>query len=253
MFRRTDRRRAFALAGVALLLSAAAARAGADVKIPPAPAQHFNDYAALVSPGDAQLLDAKLEAFERESSTQIVVAIFPELPEPSLEDFTVRSAQAWRVGQKKLDNGLVLFVFVKDRQSRIEVGYGLEDKVPDVTAKRILQDVMAPPFKQGQYAAGLDAALDALIAATRGAYTPGPTAASPRGGQDVPIPLPVLIFLVIVIIVVIRASRGGGGGGFFYTGGGWSSGGGSSWGGGGGGGFSGGGGSFGGGGASGSW
>ena len=69
----------------------------------------------------AERLDAKLRAFDEQTSSQIVVAVFPELPSPSLEDFTIRTAQSWRVGRKKLDNGVVLFVFVKDRKPRIEV------------------------------------------------------------------------------------------------------------------------------------
>jgi uncharacterized protein len=145
--------------------------------IPPAPTRFFNDYAHLVAQGDADRLNERLSRFATESSNQVVVAIFPELPEGTyLEDFTVRTAHAWRVGQKKLDNGVVLFVFVKDHKSRLEVGYGLEGQLPDVVAKRILQDVMAPPFKQGQYAAGLDATIAAIVKAAQGSYPPPPPA-----------------------------------------------------------------------------
>src|SRR4029453_14669682 len=94
--------------------------------LPAAPAPYFNDYAGFVSPEAAQRLDRKLEDFDKQTSNQIVVAIFPELPSPSLEDFTIRTAQAWRVGSAKLDNGAILFVFVKDRALRWEIGYGLE-------------------------------------------------------------------------------------------------------------------------------
>jgi len=216
-------------------------------------------------PGDAaERLEAKLREFDEQTSSQIVVAVFPELPSPSLEDFTVRTAQSWQVGRKKLSNGVVLFVFVKDRKMRMEVGYGLEGALPDAVANQIVRDVMAPRFRTGDYAGGLEAAVDAITAATRGEYTAAPRPA-PRGRSPVP---PWLIFFIIffVAIPILRRVLTSG---RTYHGRGWStpwwySGGGGGWGSGGfgggsfggssgGGGFSGGGGSFGGGGASGSW
>ena len=147
--------------------------------LPPPPERHFNDYADLVSAADAQRLDEKLQALEQ-GGYQVVVAIFPELPSPSLEDFTVRTAQAWGVGDKKLDTGAVLFVFVKDRKSRLEVGYGLEDRIPDAMAKQILDDLIAPNFRAGNYAQGLSAAIDGIAAAIGGTYTV--RAPEPTGG-----------------------------------------------------------------------
>jgi uncharacterized protein len=249
------------LAAVFLTAAAALSPAAAADTLPPPPARYFNDYASLVKAADADRLNAKLKTFDEQTSNQVLVAIFPELPSPSLEDFTIRTAQSWRAGREKLDNGVVLFVFVKDRKSRIEVGYGLEGALPDVTAKRILDDEMAPRFRAGDFAGGLTAAVDAIIAATRGEYKAAPRAARPAlPGID---PLVIITIVVIVSIILrIYARRRGwttysgsgwsGGGGWSSGGGGWSSGGGG-WSGGGGGGFSGGGGSFGGGGASGSW
>ena len=99
----------------------AALTAGAQSP-PPAPRLYFNDYAGMVSAGDAARLNEKLAQFDQQSSNQVLVAIYPELTSPSLEDFTVRAAQAWKAGRGKLDNGVVLFVFVKDRKVRLEVG-----------------------------------------------------------------------------------------------------------------------------------
>ena len=190
----------------------------------------------------------------------------PSLPEGEvLEDFTVRTAQAWRAGEKKLDNGAVLFVFVKDRKLRIEVGYGLEGALPDALARRIIDQEIVPAFRAGNPAAGLEAWVDAMMAATRGEYT-----AKPKPSKGLPGLVPILVILLIVLVFLSIASQGGGGGmrgpsGRTYSrrgttpwiftggGGGGSWGGGGGFGGGGGGGFSGGGGSFGGGGASGSW
>jgi len=253
----------------ACLLLAAAAHGGTD-SLPPAPARYFNDYAGVVDAPAAERLETKLRAFDEQTSSQVVVAVFPELPSPSLEDFTIRAAQSWRVGRSKLDNGVVLFVFVKDRKMRLEVGYGLEGALPDAIAKRIVADVVAPRFRDGDYAGGIQAGVDAIIAATRGEYQAAPRSSSPRSpGLTVWIVL-LLVFVFLVIPALQQArgrsrtySRRGWGGPWWWMGGGGFGGSGrGSWGsggfggggfGGGGGGFSGGGGSFGGGGASGSW
>lgn len=237
----------------------------APESLPEAPVHYFNDYAGFVSQAAAQSLDRKLEEFDKQTSNQILVAIFPELPSPSLEDFTIRTAQAWRVGRAKLDNGAILFVFVKDRALRFEVGYGLEGALPDATAKRIIEDVIAPAFREGHPETGLEAGIDAVMAATRGEYQPAKVRAPPKGrsqGSSVLVLLVALAFFIFLSRLQSgsgwasydrRGRRGGPWGGFGgWGGGGWGGGG---WGGGGGsgGGFSGGGGSFGGGGASGRW
>jgi uncharacterized protein len=236
--------------GAIVAFVAGIAVARADVQIPPAPKDYFNDYASLVSRDDAAKMNEELRQFDGQSSTQILVAIFPLLPEPSLEDFTIRTAQAWRVGQKKLNNGAVLFIFVQDRKSRIEVGYGLEGVLPDATCKDILEDRLTPRFRQGDYAGGLQAAIEGMMSAARGEYKavnrPAPRRpAIPQGC----ITLGVLsLFFGFPLIFRRRQWRTYGGSGW-WSGGGWGGGGWS----GGGGGFSGGGGSFGGGGSSGSW
>ena len=213
-------------------------------------------------------MNDKLRRFAEETSTQLLVVVFPSLPEgAALEDYTVNTAQSWRVGQKKLDNGAVLFVFVNDRKMRLEVGYGLEGALPDAIAKRIVADTITPEFRAGRPARGLDAGIDAMIAATRGEYKAPPRRAR-RDDKRVP-PIVILIFVVLMLVFISAASRGSGMGGGSYRsrtygrrggywgglGGGLAAGdsAGGFGGGGGGGGFSGGGGSFGGGGASGSW
>jgi len=111
--------------GLALLVTLVApvgSLAVAEEALPPPPARYFNDYAGVVSAADADRLNDKLRRFDEETSTQIVVAVFPKLPSPSLEDFTFRTAESWPVGRKSLHNGAVFFVFVQDRKMRIEVG-----------------------------------------------------------------------------------------------------------------------------------
>lgn len=249
------------------LLAAAAARAAEGV--PPSPSAYFNDYAGFVPADEAARMNEKLRRFADETSTQLLVAVFPQLPEgAALEDFTVNTAQAWRVGETKLDNGAVLFVFVKDRKMRLEVGYGLEGALPDAIAKRIIDEAVTPELRTGRPARGLDAGIEAMMAATRGEYKAAPRRAQGDGG-GVPVVV-ILIFIVLMLVFIsVASSRASGIGGPYYRGrtysrrgsdwgggglGGGSGGGsGGSGGGGSGGGFSGGGGSFGGGGASGSW
>jgi len=251
------------LRALAVLGLLAGATAGVcEEPLPPVPAAYFNDYAGVVSAADAQRLDAKLRAFADQTSTQVVVAVFRSLPSPSLEDFTVRTAQSWRVGRKDWDNGAVLFVFVDDRKMRIETGYGLEGALPDILAGRILDEQVRPRFRAADWAGGLEAGIDGIIAATRGEYTAPPKKKSQGPALVIVI---VLLFVLLFFWLAAQGSRyshvgttygsqgwrrnrgywGGSSGG----GGGWSGGGGSF----GGGGFSGGGGSFGGGGASSSW
>ena len=100
--------------------------------IPAKPAQYFNDYASLVDSQTAQQLEQKLQDFDRQTSNQILVVVYPSLPEDaSIEDFTQDAFRAWKPGQAGRNNGAILFVFVKDRKMRIQVGYGLEGALPD--------------------------------------------------------------------------------------------------------------------------
>jgi uncharacterized protein len=226
--------------------------------IPPRPAQYFTDEAHVVDAATAAAFNTQLAGFERQTSNQILVAVYPSLQsDDALDDYCYRVAQAWGVGQKSLNNGAVLFVFVQDHKMRIETGYGLEGALPDITCVRILDDEMAPYFKQGDYATGLQAGINAIIAAAKGEYKgTGETAADKReADNDSFNTVFCVLFLILWLFLFFRKTRGilygstgmgsyggsflGGGGGGFSSGGG--------------GGFSSGGGSFGGGGASGSW
>jgi uncharacterized protein len=236
---------------------------GAEI-IPPKPARYFNDYAGIVSKPVADRFNEQLAQFEREASDQLVVAVFPTMQSNSdIADYTQRVAQAWGVGQKERRNGVVLFVFIKDRKMFIQVGYGLEGALPDITAFDITENKIKPHFRSGDYEGGIAVGIDSIIKAIRGEYKgSGKTVAEQqhRGGRPFSI-WSFIIFLIILIIISKMLRRLGGygysnrgGGPVFFPmggGGGWSSGGG-----GGGGGFSGfggGGGSFGGGGAGSDW
>lgn len=246
-----------AVALLVLLWSAAAAA----LDVPPPPSRRINDYAGALTPADRDRLEQKLVQRERSASNQVVVAIFRSLEGDSLEEFSIRLAQAWRIGQKGLDNGVILLVFIDDRKMRIEVGYGLEANLTDAISSSILRDVVAPRFREGRIGDGIGAGLDAIDQAIAGTYQQPVRSARTRPALD-PFTLGLLILVlgglgmaIIPPLFFYRGSRrhgwtggGSGWGGPFVGGGGWSGGGGS-----GGGGFSGGGGGFGGGGASGSW
>jgi len=206
---------------------------------------------------------------EQRTGAQVVVALFPSLEGESLEDFSIRLAERWRVGRKDLDDGAIVLAFIQDRKLRIEVGYGLEGAIPDIEAARIIREAIAPRFREGRYAAGLEAAARAIYATVDAKPAAERRGATRDGGFA---SWKLLAFFAIVLVIAAMlfreaatsrgltrrgytAGRRGWGAApliFFppFGGGGRRGGGGF---GGGGGGFSGGGGSFGGGGASGSW
>ncbi len=251
-----------------------------DEVIPDPPTRFFNDYALATRPDTQATLNARLEQFERDTSNQFLVCIYPKMRSPSsIEDYTGRVARAWRVGTKARENGVILFVFLESHRLRFEVGRGLEGPLPDALCGRIIRESIAPQAKAGDLDAGLSAGVDAVIAAAKGEYQgTGQTVADARRrpGRSGGLPGGFILLLMIgfVLFSVISArrqrrrgvlfdsggSRGMGGGPIFVPfGGGFGGGGGGGGGfggggdGGGGGGFESGGGDFGGGGASGDW
>jgi uncharacterized protein len=230
--------------------------------IPPKPDRYFNDYAGVVSREVAHRFNEQLAQFERETSNQFLVVVYQHMQSDSdIADYVRRFVSAWNIGQKGRRNGVVLAVFVDDHKLTIQTNYGLEGALPDATCFDIINNVIRPKFKAGDYEGGLQAGINAIIAASHGEYKgSGKTVAEGRRrGSGASGLWPFLIF-VIVLIGISRMMRRLGGYGYssgrsgpvflpMGGGGGWSSGG--------GGGFSGfsggGGGSFGGGGASGSW
>jgi uncharacterized protein len=224
---------------------------------PPPPKQHVNDYAGALSTADIQEIDDLLSGHEKETSNQIVIAIFPTLDDESLEDFTNRLFEKWGIGQKANNNGVLLAIFMKEQRVRIEVGYGLESKLTDALSSRIIRNEIAPAFRERQYGAGIRAAVLAIEKAIAREYNP---AAGSGEKQPESPPVALFLFVLIVLYILYRSRntsqtyrRRRGGWWWFLPPGGWG-GGGDSWGSSSGGsGWSGGGGSSGGGGASGGW
>jgi uncharacterized protein len=271
-----------------LALAACVGAARAEVPVPPLQGR-ITDLTGTLNEAQRRELDARIAAFEARRGSQIAVLLLPTTKPEEIEQYAIRVAEAWKIGRKKVDDGLILVVAKDDRRLRIEVGYGLEGAIPDSMAKRVIEERITPRFKAGDFYGGIRDGVDQLISLAEGEKLPPPQATgSSRPGFD---PFDVLLFglaiavgvgvvfkallgrfigslaasVVVgllawlfsgVLIAVIAAIAG-----FFVaylktgSGGNWSSGSGGSWGSGSSGGSSwdGGGGSFGGGGSSGSW
>lgn len=147
--------------------------------IPPRPSGYVTDLAGLLTKPEVDHFTQRLAAFEAGTTHQVVVAIFPTLDDEPLEDFAIRLAEQWQAGQAGRDNGVIVLIVPQARQVRIEVGYGLEDMLPDAAAHQIIQQQILPHFAQGQYAAGIDAGLTAIMQTLRTA--PPANGTMPRG------------------------------------------------------------------------
>jgi len=179
----------------AFLLAATAARA---LDVPPLRGR-VNDLAGLLPPDRAAGLEQKLAAFERESSHQLVLLTVPSLDGEPIEDFSMRVSEAWKPGHKGLDNGILVVIAPRDRQARVEVGYGLEGVVPDAVANRVLQQRMFPLFREGRMADGVEAGLDALMSAARGEQIPAERRPDePQGRRGERDPFSILLFAVVL-------------------------------------------------------
>jgi len=213
----------------------------AGTPIPPAPERWLTDSAGFLSPAVRSEIDARLEQFENSSGHQFVVYIGSSTGGVAIEEWAERAFQEWRVGRQKLDDGLALFIMSEDKSLRIEVGYGLEDKIPDITAGRVIHDVIVPRMQQGDPDGAVTAGVEALIGIFGGGEATGP--AAPKKPltwfQKILIGIAVLFFLFLLITnpslafyllfnILSGGRGGGGGGGGFFGGGGRSGGGGAS-------------------------
>ncbi|MDD1623977.1 MAG: TPM domain-containing protein [Methylococcaceae bacterium] len=256
----------------------------AQVEIPEL-SHRVTDLTATLSIQQATALENRLAAFEAEKGSQIAILIVPTTQPEDIAQFGIRVAEAWKVGRKNVDDGVILIVAKEDRKLRLEVGYGLEGAIPDAIAKRVIAETITPFFKIGDYAGGIDAGITQLMQLIEGETLPVPdNVPSTRlnegtfmfilfGGLIAGFVLSAMMgrvmggmlaglgtgavaalffglsFAVVLIglmVFFIVGVRHRGGGGWSSGGGGFGGGSGGSWGGGGGG-------SFGGGGASGSW
>lgn len=243
------------------------------IDVLPPSGRWVTDNGGMLSDAEERALSEKLRHYQDSTSTQIIIVTLPSLGGHEAADYATTLGREWGVGQEGQDNGVVILVSRDDREVFIATGYGLEGGIPDAIAARIVRNVIVPRFRQGNFYAGLDEAVDHLVAAATGEFSAEAIRSPDREAEGV-LGFATLFVLIIIFVFVVNAikhHRGGGGGDggrrhrgrrggppIIIWGGGWGGGrgggfGGGGFGGGGFGGFSGGGGSFGGGGAGGGW
>ena len=171
----------------------------------PSPETLVTDVAGVLSPEQKQALENKLVAIDDSSSNQIAVVIIPSLDGYPKEEYANKLLRAWGIGGKK-NNGILLLISVNDRQIWIEVGYGLEGAIPDITASNIIENDIKPAFKAGNYYEGIDQATDNIAKAAVGEYKVAKAKKSKSKGSG------GLFMIILIIIFVILRSGGGGGG-----------------------------------------
>ena len=160
--------------------------------------RRVTDLTGTLAPDESRQLEDRLAQFEQDKGSQVAVLLVPTTAPETIEEYGIRVAEAWRLGRKGVDDGVLLLVATDDRALRIEVGYGLEGALPDVTAKRIVSDVITPYFRQGDYYGGLSAGIERIFGVIQGEPLPEPDKGwrPATGGIEAFLPL-LLIFAVV--------------------------------------------------------
>jgi len=166
---------------------------------------YVNDYADMISPAAEQRLERLLAAFDRRESTQIAILTIDSLEGDPLEDFSIRTVEAWKIGQRGKDNGVLLLVAKKERRLRIEVGYGLEGVLTDLAAGRIVDHILSPAFRAGRYDEGFERAVAAIIGIVQGQYTADDI--RPKRGDRSSAGASYALILLFLLIFLGRLSR----------------------------------------------
>ena len=142
-------------------------------ELPPAPKGHFNDYAGVISASKQHELNERLAKFDKDTTNQVVVAIFPKMDSAlSLDEYTLRVANSWGVGQRGKNNGVTLFVFIREHTMRIQVGYGLTNVLTDALSKQVLDNDLKPHFEKGDFDGGLTAGVESILRIVAGQSSP---------------------------------------------------------------------------------
>lgn len=160
---------------------------------------YVNDYGNMISPDAEAKIESELKAFEQTDSTQVVILTVDSLEGDALEDYTIRVAEKWKIGQAKKDNGVIFFAAKNDRVMRIEVGRGLEGVLTDLLAGRILDNIVRPMFRAGDFDGGFTDGTAAIVKACRGEFTNESMPVN-RSGESSDNPLFVLFFMGIIFV-----------------------------------------------------
>lgn len=184
------------------LLWALFATAAFAKEVPPKPRQLVNDNAGILSTAERNRLEQKLVAYDDSTSTQIAILIDRSLEGEDAFDYSFRVAEAWGIGRGGKNNGILIYVAIDDRQVRIQTGYGTEGFLPDALARRIIDQQIAPAFRENKYFFGLNRATSTMISLANGEYTN-------EGGRGMEggIPIDFIIFIILIIIIIIIISN----------------------------------------------
>jgi uncharacterized protein len=199
----------FARASLLALLICWTFVALADVAVPPLSGRVV-DQTGTLSAGDIASLTQKLKDLETRKGSQVAVLIVPTTQPETIEQFSIRAAEAWKVGRKKIDDGALLVVAKDDRKLRIEVGYGLEGSLTDVTANRIINEIIVPKFRTGDFSGGVDAGVDRIIAVIDGEKLPAPVPReqNPDLFSHLDPTNPFVLFALIIMGGILRSVLG---------------------------------------------
>lgn len=177
----------------------------------PNPPKLVNDAAGVLSPDQVAILEQKLVALDDSTSNQIAVVLIKSLDGYEIAEYANKLFREWGIGNKKTNNGVLILAAIDDRKVWIEVGYGLEGAIPDVTASAIYRNEITPEFKQQNYYRGIDKAIDALSKAAVGEYKVKRNRSIADGGNGIG---GIIKFIIIfIVVIIILSARGGGGGG----------------------------------------
>ncbi|MCK1745954.1 YgcG family protein [Bradyrhizobium sp. 139] len=204
-------RACFAFSHVALVVAlflAIASAASADVAVPQLTGRVV-DQTGTLSSADVAALSQKLRDFETRRGSQVAVLIVPTTGPETIEQFSIRVGEAWKVGRKKVDDGAILVVAKNDRHLRIEVGYGLEGALTDVTSRRIIDEVITPKFRTGDFAGGIADGVDRMVRIIDGEPLPVPSRSVNFGNlENIGAIIPVTLFASFIVGGILRTLLG---------------------------------------------
>lgn len=203
---------------IALLLFVSFSAFSQDLPERPSPPKLVNDLAGMLTANEIDFLERKLVDFNDSTSTQIAVVIVNSIGDYQASDYAVQLAEKWGIGQKGVNNGILILIAKESRDAYIATGYGMEAYVPDLVTNDIIENIIIPNFKNQQYYQGLDQASIAIMDAVKGVYKgSGPS----KKGDGTFKTIFIILFIIIAVLVM---SKRGGGGGMYYGGSGFSSG-----------------------------
>src|SRR5213592_2307837 len=187
------------LAAGVLLAGFACARA--EVAVPPLKAR-VTDLTGTLSAQQIRDLESRLNAFERSKGSQIAVLMLPSTQPETIEEYSIRVADAWKIGRARVDDGVILVIAKNDRKLRVEVGRGLEGAIPDAVAKRVVSDVITPHFRSGDFYGGIAAGTDALIKLIEGEGLLAPRSSVIIDGVHRTIDFQTIVMLLVALVLM---------------------------------------------------